>query len=104
MKIQVDGVDLYTVTDTEMELMAYFMFASTLDDDCKRRLQWVLKHKIEQCYKKIRIEWMPILQADPNVTEVPLDDEAFFNMIKVRSDYQDRDARDTQQAAAERTP
>ncbi len=93
MQITVDGVDLFEVNATEMEMLAYFLSAKTLDSDCKRRLKWVLTHKIEQCYKRFREEWMPILQADPAVTEVPIDDEAFFKMVKVRSDYNDRDAK-----------
>ncbi len=101
MQITVDGVDLYEVNTTEMELLAYVLSARTLDSDLKRRLEWVLTHKIEQCYKRFREEWMPILQADPAVSEVPIDDEAFFNMVKRRPDYNDRDARTALEEASE---
>lgn len=94
MQITVDGVDLYEVSTTEIELLEYFLPASTLDADLNRRLEWVLKHKIEQSHKKFREEWMPILQRDPSVTSVPVHDESFFNIVKVRPDYMDREARD----------
>ena len=101
MQVTVDGVDLYELSATDMEILEYVLPSSTLDADCKRRLEWVLKHKIEQCYKRLRREWMPILQQDPSVESVPLEDEAFFNMVKVRPDYKDRESRDAEAAAAE---
>ncbi len=94
MQITVDGEDLFEISDTEMEVLAYVLEISTLDADCKRRLEWVLRHKIEQCYKRLRQDWMKILENDPNVRSVPIDDEAFFDMVKVRDDYQDREARE----------
>ncbi len=98
MQITVDGSDLYELLEVDMEILQYMLPSATLNADLKRRLEWVLRHKITRCYVHLRQEWMPILQADPEVTEVPLDDEAFFNMIKVRPDYKDRDAKDAEAA------
>ncbi len=101
MQITVDGQDLYEVTDNQMDVLKYMLPSATLDADCKRRLEWVLRHKIERCYVNLKNYYMPILNADPEVTQVPVDNEAFFNMVKVRPDYKDRDARDAEQAAAD---
>lgn len=100
MQITVDGEDLYEITDIDMEILAYMLPSATLDAECKRRIEWIMKHKITRCYVNLRNDWMPILQKDPDVREVPLDDEAFFNMIKVRPDYKDRDAKDADAKAA----
>ena len=94
MQITVDGVDLFEVTDNEIELLEYVLPSAILDADLKRRLEWVLTHKIERAYSRLKDDWMPILQRDVEVTQVPLDDEEFFNMVKVRPDYKDRDERD----------
>ncbi len=102
MQITVDGEDLFEITENEIELLEYILISSEVNTDLKRRLQWVLTHKISQVYEHLKNEWMPILQADPEVTEVPIDNEAFFNMVKVRPDYKDRDAKDEE--AAEITP
>jgi len=101
MQITVDGRDLYEITENEMDVLEYMLPSATLDADCKRRLEWVLRHKIERCYVNLKNDYMPILQADPDVTEVPVDNEAFFNMVKVRPDYKDRDARDAEQEATD---
>ncbi len=99
MQITVNGQPLFEVNATEMELLEYFLPVSTLDADLKRRLEWVLTHKIEQCHKKFREEWMPKLEKDPAVTTVPVGNEDFFNMVKVRPDYKDRATRDVEAAA-----
>ncbi len=99
MQITVDGEDLFEITPTEIELLEYVLISSEVNADCKRRLKWVLTHKISQIYKHLKNEWMPILEADPEVTQVPIDNEAFFNMVKVRPDYKDRDAKDAETAA-----
>ena len=101
MQITVDGQDLYEITENEMDVLKYMLPSATLDADCKRRLEWVLRHKVEKCYVNLKNDWMPILQADPSVTQVPLDNKAFFDMVKVRPDYKDRDIRDAELAAAE---
>ena len=97
MQITVDGVDLYELSAIDIEILEYVFPASTLDADCKRRLEWVLRLKIKQAYKRLRKDWMPILETDPAVTQVPINDEAFFNMVKVRPDYMDWEARDAAQ-------
>ncbi len=96
MQITVDGVDLFEVSTIEIEVLEYVLTASTLDADLKRRLQYILTHKIEQSYKRLKDDWIPILENDPEVTSVPLDNEAFFNMVKIRPDYKDRAARDAE--------
>lgn len=96
MQITVDGVDLYQISDNEIELLEYLIPSASLDADLKRRLQWVLTHKIEQAYVQLKKDWMPILQADETVVSIPKTDEAFFNAVKVRPDYQDRDERDAE--------
>lgn len=101
MQITVDGQDLYEITENEMDVLKYMLPSTTLDADCKRRLEWVLRHKLEKCYVSLKNYYMPILEADPEITVVPVDNEAFFNMVKVRPDYKDRDTRDAEQAAVD---
>ena len=103
MKIQVDGKDLFEITEDEMEILRYVLPSATLEDDLKRRLEWVLKHKVAMTYKNIKKEWTTRLEADASIISLPTRDKAFFDMVKARSDYKDRDARDLQAAEAEGT-
>jgi hypothetical protein len=63
-----------------------------MEDDMKRRLQWVLMHLHEQCMKRLREEWMPKL-AD-RMDSIPTGDEKFADLVFSQPDYKDRKARD----------
>lgn len=97
MKSQIDGVDVLILQAWEYELLKYDIPSAVLDDDLKRRLEWVWTHKIAQVLKRFKEEWIKKLMADPAVTDLPDTEEALFNVVKVRGDYKDRDARDAEQ-------
>lgn len=47
--------------------------------------------RIMKSRKKMIREWLPILLADPEVSDVPMDDEdALIDFIASRPDYKDR--------------
>jgi hypothetical protein len=94
MKIQVDDELLFELAQWELDIIANDINASDLDADLKRRLEWVLRHKIDQCFDRLEKEWMPKLRADPSVKSIPIDKQAFAEMIFARPDYQDRTTRD----------
>ncbi len=96
MKSQIDGVDVLILQAWEYELLKHDIPSAILDDDLKKRLEWVWTHKVEQVKKRFKEEWIQKLMDDPAVTELPATDEALFNVVKVRPDYKDRDARDAE--------
>jgi hypothetical protein len=70
----------------------------------KRRLEWVLRHKAEQCYIRFEKEWLEKLRNDPSVDSIPKSKEAFVALVKSRPDYKDRKAKDAEAKAAMVTP
>lgn len=95
MKISVDDVGLYTLTETQKNVIKDAVMENIFDDDMKRRLQWVLTHKYEQCFKKLKSEWEPKLAAK-GMESVPTDPDAFAQLVFSQPEYKDRAAREAE--------
>lgn len=50
-------------------------------EDLKRRLEWVIKHKIEVHEKEIKDQWLPKLIDDPLIETLPATREGLINLI-----------------------
>ncbi|MDC7243658.1 MAG: hypothetical protein PQJ44_06955 [Sphaerochaetaceae bacterium] len=72
------------------------ILASKFKEDMERRVSYVLDHKFKQCFKRLRQEWEPKLKAR-GVLSIPLDEEAFCEMVFAQDDYKDREARDSEE-------
>ena len=55
----------------------------------KRRLQWVIMHLYDECYKDFKARWEPILYQQ-GVSMIPTDPDAFAEVVFALPDYQDR--------------
>ena len=97
MKIQYGGQDVLDISDNKKKVMCHYLMASDFDADMKRRLQWVVNHKYEQCLKRFRAEWEAKLKAE-GAESIPCKDEAFLNLIFARPDYKDREMRERQES------
>ena len=93
MKISVDDQELYTLSTTQKNVIKNDINADIFDDDMKERLNWVLMHKYEQCFKRLKAEWDPKLAA-LGVESVPTDPDAYAELVFAREEYKDRAARD----------
>ncbi len=98
MKISVDDIELYTLSATQKKVIQDDISSDIFDADMKRRLNWVLMHKHEQCMKRLKNEWEPKLKA-LGVTSVPTDNDAFAELVFARPEYKDRKVRDDEAAA-----
>ena len=89
MKISVNNTELFTLSETKKKVLKNDIHADEFDADMKRRLEWVLMHKYENCFKRLKAEWEPKLKA-AGVASVPTDDDAFAELIFARPEYKDR--------------
>lgn len=62
--------------------------------DIKRRLRWVVEHKCERCFDRLKNEWLDKLMSDPSVDSIPADKQKFIEMVMSRPDYKNRQQRD----------
>jgi hypothetical protein len=100
MKVSVNDQEIFSLAEWEKDVIKSDINADDFDADMKRRLEWVLRHKAEQCYIRFEKEWLEKLRADPIVQSIPKSKEAFVALVKSRPDYKDRKAKDVEAKAA----
>jgi len=91
MKVQVDGKDIYELSETQKKVIQNDIPLEIFEDDMKRRLHWVLNHKFERCYDRLKKEWEPKLAS--RMESLPTSAEAFCNLVFSQPDYKSRSQR-----------
>lgn len=95
MKVAVNDQELFTLNETKKKVIKDSVSADIFDNDMKRRLEWVLMHKYERCFEHLRKEWTPKLEA-AGLQTIPLDKDAFAELVFAQPTYKDRLARDAE--------
>ena len=93
MKISVNDVELFTLSDTQKKVICNDIPTGVFDEDMKRRLQYILTHKYEQCFKRLKTEWDAKLEK-AGVTSIPTNKDAYAELVFALPEYKDRAARD----------
>ena len=93
MKISVNDVELYTISETQLNVIKDYVSADIIDADLKRRLFWVLNHLYDQAFIGLKKEWEPKLAAN-GIESIPTNKDAFAQLVFSQPDYLDRAARD----------
>lgn len=97
MKISVDNKELFTLTETQKKVIQNDIHEEICHDDMCRRLQYILTHKYEQCFKRLKAEWEPKLAAN-GVRAIPLDEAEFAELVFKQPNYKNRSAREKEAA------
>lgn len=95
MKISVNDLELFTLSDTQKLVIQNDIHSDIFEDDMKRRLQYILTHKYERCFERLKKEWEPKLKEN-GVTSIPLDNDAFAQLVLSQPNYKNRAQRDSQ--------
>lgn len=90
MKIKLNDEILYEIADWELKVLANDLHADLLISDIKRRLIYIITHKIDQCWNRFEKQWMEVLRNDPSVKSIPKSKKEFVEAILKRDDYKDR--------------
>lgn len=94
MKISVDDVELYRLSEHQKDVIKNDIFRSEFERDARRRLSDSLLQKYEACFKRLKEEWDPKLsQRYPNL---PTDRTEYANLVFSQPDYRDRQDRDNE--------
>lgn len=93
MKISVDDKELFTLSETQKKVIKNDIHEEIFDDDMKRRLQYILMHKYEQCFDRLKKEWEPMLKAN-GVKSIPLDNDEFAELVFQQPEYKNRSQRE----------
>jgi len=93
MKISVDDKELFTLSETQKNVIKNDINSDIFEEDMKRRIKYFPLHKYEQCFKRLKAEWEPKL-AKAGVESIPTDKDALAELIFARPEYKNRKARD----------
>lgn len=100
MKISVNDKELFTLSDVQQQVLKNDIHADLFEEDMNRRLQWVLMHKYEQCFKKLKEEWDPKLAVN-GVDMIPTNPEAYAKLVFSQPNYKCRATREACNASLE---
>lgn len=93
MKIEVNGIEILTVTETQKKVMAYGKSLEAVEQEILSDLKWILEHKLERCAERMKNEWTDKLVKD-GMKSLPLKKEKFAEEVFKHKDYKDRSARE----------
>ena len=93
MKISVNDTELFTLSEVQKKVIKNDIHEDIFDEDMKRRLEYVLTHKYERCYERLKKEWEPKLVAK-GVAMIPTSKDAFAELVFGQPDYKGRKARE----------
>ena len=93
MKISVNDVELFTLSEIQKKVIGNDIPREILEEDLKRRLHYILTHKYERCFARLKKEWEPKLKVK-GLESIPLNDDAFAQLVFSQPEYKDRSTRE----------
>ena len=92
MKIQVNGNQVFELNETQKKVIQNDIPTEIFESDMKRRVKWVIEHKYERCFKRLKEEWEPKLKD--RVASFPSNEDAFSQLVFSQPDYESRSQRE----------
>jgi len=103
MSFTTDDID-NAVTTVQKNIIKECISSEIFDGDMIRRLQWaydegypnILVDKYNNCFKRIKKKWEPVLIAD-GVEPIPTNEAEFAVLVLAHEGYKDRATRDDEE-------
>ena len=95
MKIFVDNDQVFELNETKKKVIKNDIHENIFVDDMKRRVRWILEHKYENCFKRLKQEWEPKLAAK-GLKSIPTDADEFAELVFSQTDYKNRSQRESE--------
>lgn len=96
MKIYIDDELIFEISESKKNVIKNDIPEEEFDEDIKRRLFHIIDHKYSRCLKRLKDEWLPKLKEN-GVKDVPLDDDAFSELVFAQKEYKNRSKRDIEE-------
>jgi hypothetical protein len=93
-EIKVNDTVVKTVSDAELKVLRYMINSDTLAQDMINRIVSIIDNKVERAYNQLLSDWIPTLQADQTIENIPARKVDFVNYVTSRQDYKDKKQRD----------
>lgn len=92
MKISVNDQELFTLSEVQKSVIKNDIPDEIFDQDMSRRLQYILMHKYENCFKRLKNEWDSKLAAN-GVKMMPTDPDEYAQLVFSQPNYKNRSQR-----------
>jgi hypothetical protein len=86
MKFKVDNDQVLELTTAQKKVLKHYIKNADFTEDMKRRVAYIITHKLDQCFEQLKKEWDPKLKAN-GVTSVPLNKDAYAELVFTQPDY-----------------
>lgn len=95
MKVLVNDAEILGLSDIQKKVICNDIHVDQFDEDINRRVKYIIMHKYEQCFKRLKEEWDSKLISN-GVRSVPTDPEEYAALVFAQPNYKDRKARDAE--------
>jgi hypothetical protein len=92
MKISVNDQELFTLSEIQKKVIKNDIHEDIFEEDMKRRLHYILNHKYERCFERLKNEWLPKLKE--RVSSIPTNEYDLAELIFSQPDYKSRKSRE----------
>lgn len=94
MKLKVNEEEILELNEVQKKVICNDIHEDEFEADMKRRLQYILMHKYEQCFKRLKAEWDEKLAL--RVDAVPTNPDAYAQLVFSQPDYKCRKVREAE--------
>lgn len=94
MKINVDNQQIFELTEIQKKVIKNDIPDEIFHDDMCRRLEYILTHKYERCFERLKKEWEPKLAE--RVDSIPTSKDSFAQLVFSQPDYKNRTQKDAE--------
>lgn len=96
MKIKVDEKEILELSETKKKVIKNEILSDDFETDMIRRIKYVILYKYEQCFKRLKEEWIDNGRLIKNgVQSIPTDPDALAELIFSQPDYKNRSERES---------
>lgn len=99
MKISINDQELFTLTEIQESVIKNDINSDEFDADMARRLEYILMHKYDQCFERLKLEWDEKLSS-LGIELIPKNKDEYAQLVFSQPTYKDRKARDLEAEAA----
>lgn len=99
MKIQVDNETVFELNETQKKVIKNDILESEFNDDMKRRARYIIEHKYQRCFDRLKKEWEPKL-VQRGLRSLPTSADEFALLVFSQQDYKNRTQRDLEEEAS----
>lgn len=95
MKYERNGTTVVELNDVKQKVIQNDIHEDKFEADMDRRVRYVIQHKYERCFERLKKEWEPKLKSK-GIEAIPLDNDAFAELVFSQDDFKPRKQKESE--------